>query len=85
MAAGSEPGPKVRAPSAARPMAKLASARVSMAFRYASSPHADSMAEPPLDTKGKVTPVRGSRSMAPKMFRAVCTTMSEPAAQAAMV
>ena len=43
------------------------------------------MAEPPLETKGRVTPVRGSRSMAPKMFRAVCTTMSEPAAQAAMV
>ena len=57
--------------SAARPMAKLASARVSMAFRYASSPHADSMAEPPLDTKGKVTPVRGRSSTEPNTFRLV--------------
>ena len=66
-------------------MAKLDFARVSAAFRKASRPQEASMAEPPLETKGRVTPVRGSRSMAPKMFRAVCTTMSEPAAQAAMV
>ena len=44
------------------------------------------MAEPPLETKGKVTPVRGSRSIAPKTFRAGLNHHAvEPAAQAAMV
>ena len=43
------------------------------------------MAEPPLDTKGSVTPVRGSRSMAPNTFRAVWAASRDPAAQAAMV
>ncbi len=43
-------------------MAKLAFCRVSVAFRKASSPQADIMADPPLDTKGKVTPVRGRMS-----------------------
>ena len=40
-------------------MAKLAFCRVSVALRKASSPQEAIMAVPPLDTKGKVTPVRG--------------------------
>jgi hypothetical protein len=52
-------------------VAKLAFSRVSVAFRKASRPQADSMALPPLETKGKVTPVRGRRSTEPKTFRLV--------------
>ena len=59
-------------------------ARVSTALRKASSPQADIMAEPPLDTKGKVTPVSGSRSTEPNTFRQVWNTSKDPAAQAAM-
>ena len=66
-------------------MAKLAFSRVSMAFKNASRPQADIMAEPPLETKGKVTPVRGSRSTEPNTFRLVWNTSREPAAQAAMM
>ena len=50
-------------------MAKLALCRVSVAFKKASRPQEASMDDPPLDTKGKVTPVRGSRSTAPNTFR----------------
>ncbi len=60
-----------QAPLVLRAMAKLAFSRVSVAFRKASSPHADIMAEPPLETKGNVTPVRGSRSTEPNTFRQV--------------
>ena len=64
-------------------MAKLAFSLVSVAFKKASSPQADIMADPPLDTKGKVTPVRGRMSTDPKTFRQVWNTSSDPAAQAA--
>ena len=43
------------------------------------------MAEPPLETKGNVTPVRGSRSTEPNTFRQVWNTSRDAAAQAAMV
>lgn len=66
-------------------MAKLALGRVSVAFKKASRPQEAIMAEPPLDTKGNVTPVRGSRSTEPSTFSAVWNTSREPAAQAAMV
>ena len=46
-------------------MAKLDFSRVSEAFRKASRPQEASMAEPPLETKGRVTPVRGSRYLLP--------------------
>ena len=52
-------------------MAKLALGRVSVAFRKASSPQEESMDDPPLETKGKVTPVRGRRSTEPKTLRQV--------------
>ena len=65
--------------------AKLAFSRVSVAFRKASSPQAPIMALPPLETKGKVTPVRGRRSVAPKTLRQVWKTMRDAAAQPAMV
>ena len=52
-------------------MAKLAFCRVSVALRKASSPQEATMAEPPLETKGKVTPVKGSRSTDPKTLRQV--------------
>ena len=54
-----------------RRMAKLAFSRVSVAFRKAKSPQADIMAEPPLETKGKVTPVSGRMSTDPNTFRQV--------------
>ena len=41
------------------------------------------MADPPLETKGKVTPVRGRRSTDPNTFKQVWNTSSDPAAQAA--
>ena len=52
-------------------MAKLAFCRVSVALRKASSPQEAIMAVPPLDTKGKVTPVRGRMSTAPNTLRQV--------------
>ena len=52
-------------------MAKLALLRVSAALRKASRVQADSMDEPPFDTKGKVTPVRGRMSTEPSTFRVV--------------
>ena len=66
-------------------MAKLALLRVSAAFKKANSPQADSMDDPPLDTKGKVTPVRGRMSTDPSTFRVVWNTSRLVAAQAAMV
>ena len=42
------------------------------------------MAVPPLDTKGKVTPVKGRMSTAPTTLRQVWNTIMEVAAQAAM-
>ena len=66
-------------------MAKLAFCRVSAAFKKASSPQALSMLLPPWETKGSVTPVRGSRSTAPKMLSTLWNTSSDMAAQAAMV
>ena len=44
---------------------------VSVALRKASSPQEAIMAVPPLDTKGKVTPVRGRMSTAPNTLRQV--------------
>ena len=52
-------------------MAKLAWGRVSVAFKKASRPQEASMDDPPLDTKGKVTPVRGRMSTEPNTFRQV--------------
>ena len=66
-------------------VAKLAFSRVSVAFRKARRPQAPIMALPPLETKGKVTPVRGSRSVAPKTLRQVWKTIRDAAAQPAMV
>ena len=43
------------------------------------------MLVPPLDTKGKVTPVNGSRSTEPKTFNIVWKTNMLIAPQAAMV
>ena len=43
------------------------------------------MEVPPFETKGKVTPVRGSRSTEPNTLRQVWKAMREAAAQAAMV
>lgn len=40
-------------------------------LQKARSPHANIMEEPPLLTKGNVTPVKGRMSMEPKMFNAV--------------
>ena len=65
-------------------MAKLALGRVSVAFKKASSPQEEIMDVPPLDTKGKVTPVRGRMSTAPNTLRQVWNTIMEVAAQAAM-
>ena len=65
-------------------MAKLACSRVSVAFKKASNPQADIMADPPLDTKGNVTPVRGRMSTEPNTFRQVWNTSRDEAAQAAM-
>ena len=48
----------------------------------ASNPQQLMILEPPELMKGKVTPVSGSRSVAPKMFSVSCTT-SRPAAQQA--
>ena len=59
--------------------------RVSVAFKKASMPHADSMDEPPLDTNGSVTPVNGRISTAPNTFRQVWNTSRLVAAHAAMV
>ena len=39
---------------------------------------------PPRETKGKVTPVKGSRSSEPKTLSAVCVISIVTAAQAAM-
>ena len=47
-------------------MAKLDFSRVSEAFRKASRPQEASMAEPPLETKGRVTPVRGEQVHGPE-------------------
>ena len=52
-------------------MAKLALLRVSAAFRKAIMPQEESMEEPPLETKGKVTPVRGRISTEPSTFSVV--------------
>ena len=40
--------------------------------------------EPPRDTKGKVTPVKGSRSREPNTFSESCTSSMLMLAQAAM-
>src|SRR5699024_71951 len=45
--------------------------RVSAALMKASSPQQAIILEPPLDTKGKVTPVSGSRSTVPKTLSMV--------------
>ena len=49
--------------------AKLAFCRVSQALRKASMAQQAIMLEPPLETKGKVTPVNGRKSTVPKKFR----------------
>ena len=49
------------------------------------NPQAEIMLEPPLETKGKVTPVRGSRSTVPSTLRMVWTMRMLMAAQAPMV
>ena len=64
---------------------KLARSRVSVAFRKAKRPQAAIIAEPPLDTKGSVTPVNGSRSTVPNTFSTVCTMRIAATAQAPMV
>ena len=51
--------------------AKLAFCRVSAAFTKASSPQEATMLVPPLETKGKVTPVKGRMSTVPSTFRMV--------------
>ena len=51
--------------------ARLACTLVSAAFRNASSAHETIMLVPPLDTKGKVTPVKGRISTQPKTFSMV--------------
>jgi len=43
------------------------------------------MLEPPFDTKGKVTPVRGSTSTVPRRFRITCISSTAAAALALMV
>ena len=65
-------------------MAKLAFWRVSAAFTKASSPQLEIMLEPPLDTNGNVTPVRGSISTEPNTLSIVCTVSIHMAAQAEM-
>jgi hypothetical protein len=58
--------------------------RVSDALIYASIHQLESILVPPTDTKGRVTPVRGSRSVEPKTFSIVCTRKIMAAEQAAM-
>ena len=43
------------------------------------------MLDPPMDTKGKVTPVSGSRSTAPSTFSAIWHTSMAAVAQERMV
>ena len=50
-------------------MVKLALGRVSAALMKASRPQQEIILEPPTDTKGSVTPVRGRISTAPRTFR----------------
>ena len=50
----------------------------------ASSAQQDMRLEPPRDTKGKVTPVKGRRSMVPKTFSASWAIIMVTAPQAAM-
>ena len=64
--------------------AKLASRRVSALLRKAIIIQHDSSDEPPRDTKGKVTPVKGRISIEPNTFSASCVSRMLIAAQDAM-
>jgi hypothetical protein len=46
---------------------------MSEALKYESMAHEASILVPPVDTKGKVTPVSGKRSIDPNTFSMVCT------------
>ena len=63
---------------------KLALGRVSAAFKKARSPQQEIMLEPPTETKGRVTPVRGRISTAPSTFRVAWNTSMAAAELAAM-
>ena len=65
--------------------AKLASRRLSALLRKAIIIQQESMEEPPRETKGKVTPVKGRMSMEPNTFSASCVSRMVMAAQAAML
>ena len=64
--------------------AKLASRRLSADFRKAIIIQQDSSDEPPRDTKGNVTPVKGRMSIDPNTFSATWVSRMLIAAQAAM-
>ena len=64
--------------------AKLASRLVSALFRKAIIIQQERREEPPRDTKGKVTPVKGRISMEPKTFSPIWTSIMLMAAQEAM-
>ena len=64
--------------------AKLAFCRVSAAFTNASKPQAHSILEPPLERKGKFTPVRGRISTVPSALKMVCTSKIPAAVHDAM-
>ena len=67
-----------------RRTASAAFCRVSDALINASSAQQDIMELPPTETKGSVTPVRGSRSVEPNTFSMACTTKIMAAEQAVM-
>ena len=63
---------------------KLALGRVSAALMKAKRPQQEIMLDPPMDTKGKVTPVRGRMSTAPSTFSVAWNTSIATAELAAM-
>ena len=65
--------------------ARLASRRISDALKYASIAQDVSILVPPVDTNGKVTPVRGKRSIDPNTFSIVCIRKIVAAPQAQIV